>query len=132
MARILVVEDNAVNMRLASIMLTRSGHEVLGAENAMDGIRLAQAHRPDVILMDIQLPDLDGFEATRRLKQDAATMSIPIIAVTAHAMRGDESRLKAAGCDGYLAKPYRRAELLEAIGAWLQPAAQSRAGAAIT
>src|SRR5581483_1933050 len=95
--------------------LESAGHEVLCASDAREGIAHAQAHRPDAILMDIQLPDVDGFEATRRLKNDGRTGGIPIVAVTAHAMREDESRIRSAGCDGYLSKPYRPAELLKVV-----------------
>src|SRR5437868_9490393 len=117
MARILLIEDNPANQKLAFLILTGAGHEVICADNAAAGIRQALAHQPQIILMDIQLPDIDGFEAMRRLKCDARTSAIPIVAVTAYAMRGDGSRMREAGCDAYVSKPYRRAQLLEAIEA---------------
>lgn len=103
--RILVVEDNPTNMKLASMLLEHAGYEVFRAENAGDGIALAREHRPTMILMDIQLPGMDGLEATRLLKADPATQDIKVIALTAFAMKGDEDRVLAAGCDGYLTKP---------------------------
>lgn len=107
---ILVVEDNPVNMKLAAMLLEHAGYRVLRADNATDGIAAARAERPALVLMDIQLPGMDGLEATRRLKADAATADIKVVALTAFAMRGDEERIRAAGCDGYIAKPieYRK------------------------
>lgn len=105
MAKILVVEDNAANMTLAVFLLQSVGHTVLSATDAEAGLTLARAEQPDLILMDIQLPNMDGLEATIRLKADAATRDIPVIALTALAMQGDEERIRAAGCDSYVAKP---------------------------
>lgn len=104
-ARILVVEDNPANMKLAVLLLEHAGYEVLRAVNADEGIAAARAGKPDMILMDIQLPGMDGLEATRLLKADPATRPITIIALTAFAMKGDEERIRTAGCDGYIAKP---------------------------
>jgi len=115
MARILVVEDNEVNMRLASIILVSAGHEVLSACDATAGMAAARGDAPDIVLMDIQLPGLDGLHAVRQLKSDSTTAAIPVLAVTAFAMKGDRERFLAAGFDGYLAKPYRSGDLLEAI-----------------
>ena len=105
MARILVVEDNATNMSLATFLLQSAGHTVIRATDAEAGLTLARDEHPNLILMDIQLPGMDGLEATVQLKKDDATRSIPVIALTALAMKGDEERIRAAGCDGYIAKP---------------------------
>ena len=115
MARILIVEDHPANLKLARLILESAGHEVLTRNNAVEGLQAARELRPDLILMDIQLPGMDGLEATRRLKADRATVNIPVIALTAFAMRDDARRMHAAGCDGYLAKPYRRADLVKAV-----------------
>ena len=104
-AQILVVEDNPSNMKLVTILLRKAAYEVLQARRADEAVALARAHRPDLILMDVQLPGMDGLEATRILKQDEATRHIPVIALTALAMTGDSQRIIAAGCDGYVAKP---------------------------
>ena len=117
MAKVLVVEDNATNMTLAIFLLRSAGHTVLSATDAEAGLTLARDQQPDLILMDIQLPGMDGLEATGLLKRDAATRSIPVIALTALAMKGDEERIRAAGCDGYIAKPMRYREFLAAVGA---------------
>ncbi|EER62419.1 response regulator receiver protein [Acidovorax delafieldii 2AN] len=113
--QILVVEDTPANMKLVSMLLGNSGYRVLQADNANDGIALAREHLPDLILMDIQLPGMDGLTATRLLKEDAATCHIKIVALTAFAMKGDEDRMIAAGCDGYIAKPIRYKKFLEEI-----------------
>src|SRR5687768_567004 len=119
MATILVVEDNPTNMKLAITLLEASGHEVLTAADAEAGIELARAQRPALILMDIQLPGIDGLQATAQLKRDETTRAIPVIALTALAMKGDEERIRAAGCDGYIAKPMRYREFLATIEAQL-------------
>lgn len=104
-AQILVVEDNPTNMKLATLLLSKAGYGVLQAQDALTGIELAQRHQPQLILMDIQLPGMDGLNAARQLKADPATHRIPIVALTACAMKGDAQRIVAAGCDGYIAKP---------------------------
>jgi two-component system cell cycle response regulator DivK len=119
MARVLVVEDNPANMKLAKFLLESAGHTVLSATNAEAGLTLARDEQPDLILMDIQLPGMDGLEACALLKHDAATRAIPVIALTALAMKGDEERIRAAGCDGYIAKPMRYQEFLATIAAQL-------------
>jgi len=119
MARILVVEDNAANMRLATLLLGRAGHSVLGAVDAEAGVMLARSELPDLILMDIQLPGIDGLAATALLKQDPATASIPVIALTAMAMKADQERSQIAGCDAYMAKPLRYRDLYVVIDALL-------------
>jgi len=119
MARILIIEDNAANMKLACLLLQNAGHEAISAVDAETGLTLARAERPDLILMDIQLPGMDGLEATAILKRDDATRAIPVIALTALAMKGDEERIRAAGCDGYVAKPLAYREFLATITALL-------------
>lgn len=115
MARILVVEDNPTNMKLAVLLLENEGHEVIQARDAEEGIQLAQARLPALILMDVQLPGMDGLMATRLLKADTTTRGIKIVALTAFAMSGDREKIEAAGCDGYIAKPFRYREFLSAI-----------------
>ena len=111
MAVILVVEDNAANMKLATLLLTHAGHQVLTAVDAETGLTLADSERPDLILMDVQLPGMDGLAATALLKQRPSTAAIPIVALTAMAMKVDHERSLVAGCDAYIAKPLRRSEL---------------------
>lgn len=101
----LVIEDDAVNLEVVSAFLEAEGHQVLAGQNAELGLRLASDECPDLILMDVQLPGMTGYEATRRLKADPATAGIPVVACTAQAMRGEEEKAKAAGCDAYLTKP---------------------------
>ena len=115
MARILLVEDNAANMKLSSLLLCRAGHTVLTAVDAEAGLLAARDQCPDLILMDIQLPGMDGLAATAILKDDPATAQIPIIALTAMAMKHDQERSQTAGCDAYIAKPLRYQELYDAI-----------------
>jgi len=119
MARVLIIEDHPANMKLATFLLKNAGHEVLAAVDAETGLTMARAEQPDLILMDIQLPGMDGLEATRQLKQDASTRAIPVIALTALAMKGDEERIRAAGCDGYIAKPMRYQAFLATVAAQL-------------
>jgi two-component system cell cycle response regulator DivK len=119
MARVLIIEDNAVNLRLAIFLLESAGHLVLSATDAEAGLALAKSQHPNLILMDIQLPGMDGLEATRLLRRDVETSGIPVIALTALAMKGDEERIRAAGCDGYIAKPMRYQEFLATIAVWL-------------
>jgi two-component system cell cycle response regulator DivK len=115
MHKILVVEDNAANMKLAVFLLQNAGYSVLSAPDAEIGLTLARQEHPDLILMDIQLPGMDGLAATALLKQDEATSSIPVIALTALAMKGDEARIRAAGCAGYIAKPMGYREVLATV-----------------
>ncbi|MDP9065876.1 MAG: response regulator [Pseudomonadota bacterium] len=122
MATVLIVEDNTVNMELATFLLQSVGHTVLSAIDAENGLTLARDKHPNLILMDIQLPGMDGLEATGLLKRGAATQSIPVVALTALAMNGDEERIRAAGCDGYIAKPMRYREFLAAVAAHLAAA----------
>ncbi len=119
MARILVVEDNPANMTLATFLLESAGHTVLSARDGETGVAVAHAEHPDLVLMDVQLPGMDGLQATALLKGDEATRAIPVIALTALAMKGDEERIRAAGCDGYIAKPMRYKEFLASVDAQL-------------
>jgi two-component system, cell cycle response regulator DivK len=112
MAKILLVEDNEMNRDMLSRRLVRRGYEVVVAEDGAVGVELAQSAGPDLILMDMSLPVMDGWEATRQLKAKPETSSIPVIALTAHAMAGDEEKALAAGCDGYETKPVDLARLL--------------------
>ncbi len=117
MARILIIEDNPTNLTLAIFLLQSAGHSVISAVDAEAGLTIAREQQPDLILMDIQLPGMDGLQATAVLKRDPATRAIPVIALTALAMKGDEARIRAAGCDGYIAKPMRYQEFLTTIAA---------------
>lgn len=119
MATVLIIEDNAANMKLATFVLQSAGHLVLSVTDAEAGLTVAREAQPDLILMDIQLPGMDGLEATQLLKADGATQSIPVIALTALAMKGDEERIRAAGCDGYIAKPLAYREFLATVSAQL-------------
>ena len=119
MSKILVIEDNVDNMTLAVFLLQSAGHTVLSASDAEAGLTMARDQQPHLILMDIQLPGMDGLEAIAQLKRDAATRAIPVIALTALAMKGDEERIRAAGCDGYIAKPMPYQEFLATVAAHL-------------
>lgn len=119
MACILVVEDNPVNMKLAVFLLETAGHEVLQSTDAEDGLRVARESHPKLILMDVQLPGMDGLSATHLLRRDPATHDIKIIALTAFAMSGDREKIEAAGCDGYIAKPIRYQNFLEVVGGFV-------------
>ena len=116
---ILIVEDDAKNMTLFRDLLQVSGYSTIEASDGKQGIELAKAKKPDLILMDIQMPEMDGLEATRILKADATTSNIPVIALTAYAMKGDEERMLEAGCDGYLAKPIDIKEFLKEVSKYL-------------
>jgi two-component system cell cycle response regulator DivK len=119
MAKVLIIEDNAANMTLATFLLQSAGHSVLSAADAETGLMLARAEQPDLVLMDIQLPGMDGLEATALLKRDGTTRDIPVVALTALAMKGDEERIRAAGCDGYIAKPLAYRDFLATIATHL-------------
>ncbi len=126
MKRVLLVEDNATNRKLLGDILRRAGYAVREVDNADDGIALALAEPLDLVVMDIQLPGTDGLTATRLLRADATTRGLPILAVTAHAMRGDEKRILEAGCDGYVAKPIAYKEFLAQVARLLAGAAAPR------
>jgi len=120
MPTILVVEDNAANLKLAAFLLESAGHTVISARDAEAGLTLARSEHPALMLMDIQLPGMDGLVATGLLKADEATRGIPVIALTALAMKGDEERIRAAGCDGYIAKPLSYKEFLGTVSSHLE------------
>jgi two-component system cell cycle response regulator DivK len=119
MKRILVVEDQEDNRRILRDLLTRSGFAIDEAENGEDALESIARQRPDLILMDIQLPVLDGYEATRRIKSDPQLRAIPIIVVTSYALSGDEAKAREAGCDAYVTKPYSPRQLLAKIKEYL-------------
>jgi two-component system cell cycle response regulator DivK len=118
-ARVLIIEDNTANMKLISLLLRNAGHVLLSATDAEAGVALAKTEHPDLILMDIQLPGIDGLSATALLKQDLHTAAIPVIALTAMAMKEDEEKSRVAGCDAYIVKPLRYQELYAVIDALL-------------
>jgi two-component system, cell cycle response regulator DivK len=128
MAKVLVVEDNPSNMKLTSLILHNAGHAVVAAPDAESGLRLARDEQPDLILMDIQLPGMDGLAATALLKHDLATATIPVIALSALAMKVDEERSQAAGCDAYIVKPLRYRELYTVMDRLLQDTAPDATG----
>ena len=116
---VLVIEDNEMNMKLVRSLLNLGKYQVLEAVDAETGIQLAQAHHPDLILMDIQLPGMDGLSATRAIKNDPAMKDIPIVALTSYAMQGDKEKTTEAGCSGYIAKPFDTRTFLEKIRQFL-------------
>lgn len=132
MGTILVVEDNVANLKLATLLLVHAGHRVLAAADAELGLTLARSELPDLILMDVQLPGMDGLAATVLLRLDPRTASIPIIALTAMAMQADKVKSEAAGCDAHIAKPLRRGELYGAIDMLLGSAASGAATSPIS
>jgi len=117
--KILVVEDNPTNLKLIKSLLGLGKYEVLEAMDATTGIQLAQQHKPDLILMDIQLPGMDGLTATRELKKNPAFENIPIVAITAHAMQGDDTKALEAGCAGYISKPVDTRNFLQKVSDFL-------------
>jgi two-component system, cell cycle response regulator DivK len=117
--RILVVEDQADNLQILRDLLSNAGYEMIEAQDGEAGVRIAVSERPDLILMDIQLPLLDGYEATRRIRADPALGATPIIVITSYALSGDETKAHAAGCDGYVSKPYSPRLLLAKIREYL-------------
>jgi CheY-like chemotaxis protein len=119
--RVLVVDDNAMNVELVTYVLTDGGFEVASAHDAGKALMSISFAPPDVILMDIQMPGMNGVDLTRQLKADPATRHIPIVAFTAYAMKGDEAKLRAAGCDGYLSKPIDVANFATKVAAFLEP-----------
>lgn len=122
---LLYIEDNPLNMRLVRRMLASFGYDIAEAPDAKSGMKRIEEKRPDLILVDVNLPGIDGLELTRRLKTDPHTANIPIVALTANAMHGDRELCLQAGCDGYIAKPVSRMELKNVVKQYLQPAAQS-------
>ena len=119
---VLIVEDNELNMKLFNDLLEAHGYATLKTGHGIEAMELARAHKPDLILMDIQLPEVSGLEVTRWLKQDDELKSIPVIAVTAFAMKGDEERILQGGCEGYISKPISVPHFLETIARYIGPA----------
>src|SRR5262249_25655622 len=124
--RILVIEDHEDNRQILRDLLTNANFEVIEAEDGETGLAAAAAHRPDLILIDIQLPDIDGYEAARRLKADTLLHAIPIIAVTSYALAGEAETARAAGCDAYIPKPYSPRQLLAKVRQYLTSPAPTR------
>ena len=116
---ILIVEDQEDNRTILRDLLGKAGYDIIEAVNGEDGVALALAKRPDLILMDIQLPLMDGYEATRRIKANAELKATPVIAVTSYALSGDEAKARAAGCDAYVAKPFSPRQLLAKVREYL-------------
>jgi len=118
---VLIVEDNDLNMKLFNDLLEAHGYATLKTADGIEAIELARAHMPDLILMDIQLPEVSGLEVTKWIKEDENLKSIPVIAVTAFAMKGDEERIRQGGCEAYLSKPISVSKFLETVRAYLGP-----------
>ena len=118
---VLIVEDNELNMKLFHDLLEAHGYFIVGTRSGVEAIELARTHRPDLILMDIQLPEVSGLEVTKRIKDDPELHRIPVVAVTAFAMKGDEERILQGGCEAYLSKPISVAKFMETIGRFLDP-----------
>jgi FOG: CheY-like receiver len=116
---VLIVEDNDLNMKLFNDLLQANGYGTLQTKDGREALDLARKHRPDLILMDIQLPEISGLEITRMLKSDDELKAIPVIAVTAFAMKGDEEKIREGGCEGYIAKPISVANFLQTVGKFL-------------
>jgi CheY-like chemotaxis protein len=122
---ILIVDDNPANMKLASFVLTSKGYTVRTASNAKEALIEIASFPPRLVLMDIQLPDIDGLELTRRLKAEPATRAIIVVAVTAYAMAGDEDKARRAGCDGYITKPIDTRTLATTVDLYLNPSSEA-------
>src|SRR4051794_7977980 len=118
---VMIVEDNELNMKLFNDLLESRGYSIIQTRNGMEAIGLARAHHPDLILMDIQLPEVSGLVVTKWLKEDDDLQSIPVIAITAFAMKGDEERIREGGCEAYLSKPISVAKFLATVRAYLEP-----------
>ncbi len=116
---VLVVEDNELNMKLFHDLLESHGYNILQTKDGMDALRIAREHKPDLILMDIQLPEVSGLEVTKWIKEDEDLKSIPVIAVTAFAMKGDEEKIREGGCEAYIAKPISVTNFLETVQRFL-------------
>jgi two-component system cell cycle response regulator DivK len=117
---VLVVEDNELNMKLFHDLLEAHGYNILQTKDGMEALRLAREHRPDLILMDIQLPEVSGLEVTKWIKEDENLKSIPVIAVTAFAMKGDEEKIREGGCEAYIAKPISVTSFLQTVQRYLR------------
>jgi two-component system cell cycle response regulator DivK len=123
MKTVLIVEDNEKNMKLARDILRAKGYATLEAVNGLDGVKLALQHKPDLVLMDIQLPDINGIEAFERIRANAATAKVPVVAFTASVTVNDRSRIGDAGFDGFLGKPINLKEFVETVRRMLEPGA---------
>ena len=119
MKTVMIVEDNELNMKLFNDLLQSQGYNTVQSTNGKDVLKLARQHRPNLILMDVQLPGVSGVELTRALKADAELKTIPVIAVTAFAMKGDEEKIREGGCDGYLSKPISIPIFLETVAKFI-------------
>jgi two-component system cell cycle response regulator DivK len=119
---VLIVEDNELNAKLFRDLLSAQGHRILETREGMEALRLARNETPDLVLMDIQLPEISGFDLIKMMKDDNALLSIPIIAITAFAMKGDEEKIRQSGCEDYLAKPISVANFLKVTGKYLKAA----------
>jgi two-component system cell cycle response regulator DivK len=117
--RVMIVEDNELNMKLFNDLLEAQSYETIQTSNGLEALDLARAHRPDLILMDIQLPEVSGLEVTKWLKEDDELARIPVIAVTAFAMKGDEERIRQGGCEAYISKPISVMRFLETVKSYL-------------
>lgn len=117
--KVLIVEDNDLNMKLFHDLLEAQGYETLQTKDGMEALKLAREHEPDLILMDIQLPEVSGLEVTKWLKEDDALRSIPVIAVTAFAMKGDEEKIRQGGCEAYISKPISVPQFLQTVQSYL-------------
>jgi two-component system cell cycle response regulator DivK len=117
--KVLIVEDNELNMKLFHDLIEACGHDTLETRDGIEALKLAREHHPDLILMDIQLPEVSGLEVTRWLKEDDDLRTIPVVAVTAFAMKGDEEKIRSGGCEAYIAKPISVNNFLETIGRFL-------------
>jgi two-component system cell cycle response regulator DivK len=126
MATVLIVEDNVDNEAIFRLILEHSGYSVISAFDGEEGVRLARERRPDLILMDISIPKVDGYEATRLLKADSSTAGIPIVALTAHALAQDRKNAAEAGCDAYLAKPVEPRRVVEEVIRFIGPVPRDR------
>ena len=119
MKTVLIVEDNELNMKLFHDLVEACGHEILETHDGIEALRLAREHRPDLILMDIQLPEVSGLEVTKWIKEDDDLRRIPVIAVTAFAMKGDEEKIREGGCEAYIAKPISVNHFLDTVHKFL-------------
>jgi two-component system cell cycle response regulator DivK len=117
--KVLIVEDNELNMKLFHDLLEAHGYEVAGTRDGLKALEMAREHRPDLILMDIQLPEVSGLEVTKWIKEDDELSEIPVVAVTAFAMKGDEDRIRAGGCEAYLSKPITVSTFIETVQKFL-------------
>jgi two-component system cell cycle response regulator DivK len=128
MKRVLLVDDNPANLHLVRFILKKNGYDVIEAENGLDGVRVAIEEHPDLVLMDIQLPDIHGLEATRRIRESKTACKIPIVAVTSYAMTGDKEKALEAGCDGYISKPINVDTFIEDIQRFIAVPSGAAAG----